>query len=123
MKLQLPILIGIALLVAVSLVLGSYLVIYHHDYEIDMEDMEIHFTDYKNGVLTITVSSNLKGEFLYRVTGEENEDGNYELTFHGGKQPSLAQNPGNSKAVFSVEIPAGYGKVVCGKTTLHSLTD
>ena len=123
MKMQLPILMGIALLLAVSLVLGAYLVIYNHDYEIEMDELEIHLKEYKNGVLTVTVSSTLEGQFLYSVSGDVNEDGNYELTFYGGKQSSLAQNPGNAKAVFAVEIPAGYGKVVCGNTTLHNLTD
>ncbi len=122
MKTQLPILIGIALLLAASLVMGSYLVIYHHDYAIEMEDLEIHSKEYQGGVLTITLSTTVDGEFLYRVTGEENEDGDFELTFHGGKQPSLAQKPGSKKATLTVEIPAGYGKVVCGRNTLYTIS-
>ena len=122
MKMQLPILIGISLLVMLSLVMGSYLVIYHHDYEIDMEDLEIHAKEYKGGVLTVTLSTTMEGEFVYRVTGDENEDGNFELTFHGGKQPSLSKTPGSQKVVLTVEIPKGYEKVVCGKTTLYTFS-
>lgn len=121
-EVRLQFLIGVSLLLAFSLVLGSYFVIYHHDYEIEMADLEVHSKDYKGGVLTVTVSTTLDGEFLYRVTGAENEDGNYELTFHGGKQPSLAQTPGDKKAVLTVEIPDGYEKVVCGKTTLYTFS-
>ena len=107
MKTQLPILIGIALLLAASLVMGSYLVIYHHDYAIEMEDLEIHSKEYQGGVLTITLSTTVDGEFLYRVTG---------------KQPSQAQKPGSKKATLTVEIPAGYGKVVCGRNTLYTIS-
>ncbi len=122
MKLRLDVVIGISLLLTVCLVIGSYLAIYHHSYEIDMDELEVVSKEYKNGVLTVRVSCDMKGEFLYRVKGSENADGDYELTFFGGKQPDLAQTPGKAQAVFTIEIPAGYTKIVCGKTTFHTIS-
>ena len=122
MKIQLPILIGISLLLAFSLVAGAYLVVYHHDYEVKYKELDIVSKQYEDGVLTITVASALDGEFLYSVEGAENEDGNYELTFLGGKQPALAQKPGKAEAVFRIPIPDGYEKVVCGTTTLYTIS-
>ena len=122
MKLQLPILIAISLLLTAALVMGSYLAVYHHAYEVDMDRLDILSKEYKDGKLTVSLTTTLAGEFLYDVEAAENDDGNFELTFLGGKQPSLAQKPGQKEAVFTVEIPKGYEKVVCGKTVLYTFS-
>lgn len=120
---RLPVIIAISLLLTLCLVMAAYLVIYHHSYEVEYEDLEIGETSYENGVLTVTVESSLEGEYLYRVIGAPNEKGEYELTFRGGKQPAKAQRSGEQSATFTIEIPKGYTKVVCGKSTLYTISE
>ncbi len=119
---RLPVLIAIVLLLSLCVVMASYLVIYNFSYELEYKEIDIEETSYENGVLTITLKASMEGEYLYRVIGAPNEKGEYELTFRGGKQPALAQTPGESLATFTVEIPAGYTKVVCDKSILHSIS-
>lgn len=120
---RLPILIVIALLLTLCVAMASYLIIYHHSYEIEYEELEIGATSYENGVLTITVNASMEGEYIYRVIGAPNDEGEFELTFRGGKQPALAQDPGEHIATFTVEIPSEYKKVVCGKATVYTVSD
>jgi len=120
---RLPVLIAISLLLTLCVVMASYLIIYHHSYEIAYEDLEIGETTYENGVLTVTVNASMEGEYLYRVIGAPNDKGEFELTFRGGKQAALAQKAGKNEATFTIEIPAGYKKVVCGKATVYTISD
>lgn len=119
---RLPILIAISLLLTLCLVMASYLVIYHHSYELEYADLEIGETTYENGILTVTVNASMEGEYLYRVIAAPNDEGEYELTFRGGKQAALAHTPGEASATFTVEIPDGYERVVCGESTIYTIT-
>ncbi len=119
---RLPVLIAMALLLTACVVMASYLLIYHVSYEIEYEDLEVTETQYADGVLTVTVKTETAGEYLYRVIGAPNEKGEFELTFRGGKQASLAQTPGENSATFEIEIPDEYKKIVCGKSTVYTIT-
>ncbi|MBE6578661.1 MAG: hypothetical protein E7651_02510 [Ruminococcaceae bacterium] len=120
---RLPILILISLLLTACVVMAAYLLIYHHSYELEYADLDIDETTYENGVLTVTVKSATAGEFLYRMIGAPNDKGEFELTFRGGKQGALAQTPGKYSATFTVEVPEEYKKVVCGKSTIYTISD
>ena len=118
---RLPILIVMALLLTASVVMASYLLIYHASYEIEYDDIEVTETQYADGVLTLKVKTEIPGEYLYRVIGAPNEKGEFELTFRGGKQGALAQTKGEDTAVFEIEIPDEYKKIVCGKSTVYTI--
>ncbi len=112
--------ICISLLLTGCVVMLSWLLIYHHSYSYKYSELDFEEFELENGTLTFHVKSELKGEYVYRVlTVSDGTD--LKLTLRGGKQASLAQTPGSSSATFSIELPEGTERVVCGTSTVYNV--
>lgn len=117
-----PLLVIVSLLLTVCIASVSYLCIYYDSYELEYGELDFESYDFDNGILTVRVRSAADGEYLYKVLAGSNENaGEWELTFRGGKQKALAQNPESVIAKFSIEIPAGTNRVVCGENTVYRI--
>lgn len=117
-----PLLVIVSLLLTACIASVSYLCIYYHSYELEYDELNFESYDFDNGILTVRVRAATDGEYLYKVLAGSNENaGEWELTFRGGKQQALAQNPESVIAKFTIEIPAGTTRVVCDGTTVYRI--
>ena len=114
-------LIVMALVLTACLSIAAWLAVYHMPQKLSYDELEFDGYEMNGDVLTIRVHAKLDGAYLYRVGMHENENGELELTFRGGKQPALAQTKNTSQAVFEITVPSDVRKVVCGTHTLYSV--
>lgn len=119
---QTALLVAAALLLTLCLSAASYFVCANHSYTIGYSDLQIDEYHLEGNTFTIKVSADLDGEYLYKVLATQNgEPGELELTFRGGKQPSLAQTPDKAEATFEIEVPAGTTRIVCDDMTVYTI--
>ena len=114
-------LIAMALILTVCLVTASWLAVYYMPQKLSYDELEFGEYEMNGDVLTVRVHAKLNGAYVYRVSMHENENGELELTFRGGKQQALAQTKNTSEAVFLITVPSDVRKVVCGTHTLYSV--
>lgn len=111
--------ISLAAALCIALLAGVYA--YHASYAYAYDDLTFDSFSLDGNRLTFYVNSNTDGEYVYRLLTSGPEDGKLSVTLRGGKQPSLAQTPGESVASFYIDLPEGTKKVVCGKTTIYTV--
>ena len=113
--------ICISLAAALCLALLSGVYAYNASYVYAYDDLTFDNFSLEGNRLTLQVHSKTDGEYVYRLFTSGLEDGKLSVTLRGGKQPSLAQTPGNGVAAFYIDLPEGTKKVVCGKTTIYTV--
>lgn len=111
--------ISLAAALCIALLAGVYA--YHASYAYAYADLSFESFSLDGNRLTFRVKSNTNGEYVYRLLTSGFEDGKLSVTLRGGKQPALAQTSGESYASFSIDLPEGTEKVVCGKTTIYTV--
>ncbi len=115
-------LIAAALLLTLCIAAASCFVCTNRSYTVGYDDLHITEHQFKGNLFTIKASSDLDGEYLYKVlVTQHGEPGELVLTFRGGKQPSRAQTPGKTDATFVIEVPAGTKRIVCDGTTVYTI--
>lgn len=111
--------ISLAVAICIALFAGVY--VYHSSYAYAYDDLDFGGFSLEGNRLTFQVNSKTDGEYVYRLLSSGPEDGKLSVTLRGGKQPDLAQTPGESVASFYIDLPEGTEKVVCGKTTIYTV--
>lgn len=112
---------GVSLLVALCVALLAGVIAYHASYTYESADLTFDDFSLDGNRLTFSVRSDAAGEYVYRVLPGNLEDGKFPVTVRGGKQSALAQTPGAEQAIFTIELPEGTQKVVCGKRTIYTV--
>lgn len=112
----------ISLLAALCIALLAGLYFYRASYTYAYDDLTFDSFTLEGNRLTFHVKSNLDGEYVYRLLNSDVVDGKLTVTVLGGKQASLAQTPGKDVAAFYIDLPEGTKKVVCGKTTIYTVS-
>lgn len=111
----------ISLLAALCIALLAGVYAYNASYSYEYADLTFDSFSLDGNRLTLHVKSNTDGEYVYRLITSDPEDGTLSVTVRGGKQPSLAQTPGEKVASFFIDLPEGTKKIVCGKTTIYTV--
>lgn len=111
--------ISLAAALCIALLAGAYA--YHASYAYAYDDLTFDSFSLEGNRLTFQVHSTMDGEYVYRLLYSGPEDGKLSVILRGGKQPALAQTPGESVASFYIDLPEGTKKVVCGKTTIYTV--
>ena len=116
-----PLLIAVALLLTACITAVSYFAFVSSSRSIGYADLSIEEHSYKNNTLTVKVSADEDGIYLYKVLASPNGEGELVLTFRGGKQPSKAQTPGKAVATFQIDVPAGITRITCDDMTFYTV--
>ena len=116
-----PLLIAVALALTALIAASSYFVCVFSSCEVGYADLSIKEHSYDNHTFTIEVSVDEDGMYLYKVLATQNSEGDLELTFRGGKQPSMAQTPNKAVATFQIDVPAGTQRIVCDGMTVYTI--
>ena len=111
----------ISLAAVLCIALLSGILAYNESYAYAYADLTFENFSLDGNRLTFRVHSTTDGEYVYKLLTSDVEDGKLSVTLLGGKQPSLAQTPGDSVACFYIDLPEGTEKVVCGKTTVYTV--
>ncbi|MCH5182547.1 MAG: hypothetical protein J1E00_00090 [Oscillospiraceae bacterium] len=111
--------ISFAVALCIALLAGVYA--YRETYVLTNDELSFESFSQNGNRLTIRVKSKTEGEYVYRLITSDLENGKLTVTLRGGKQSSLAQEPGRNVAEFEIELPEGTKKVVCGKTTIYTV--
>lgn len=112
----------VSLLLALCVALLAGFAAYHASHSYKYADLSFDSFSLDGNRLTFQVSAKTDGEYLYRLLTSDLEDGKLSITLRGGRQASLAQTPGSSVATFSIDLPEGTKKVVCGKSTVYTVS-
>ena len=113
----------ISLLLTLCVTLLAGFAAYHASHSYEYADLTFDAFSIDGNRLPFQVSSKTDGEYVYRVlTASVDEDGKLSVTVRGGRQASLAQTPGEMTAFFHIDLPEGTKKVVCGKSTIYSVS-
>lgn len=113
----------VSLLLALCVALLAGVAAYHASHSYAYADLLFEEFSVDGDLLSFRVSSKTDGEYIYRVlTASVDEDGKLSVTVRGGVQSSLAQTPGEKVAFFSIRLPEGTKKVVCGKSTVYTVS-
>lgn len=112
----------ISLLLALCVALLAGFAAYHASYSCKYADLIFDNFSMDGNRLTFQVHSKTDGEYIYRLSNAGLKDGKFAIIIRGGKQASLAQTPGTCVATFSIDLPEGTKKVVCGTSTVYTVS-
>lgn len=111
--------ICLSLLLVAALSLASYWVTAHHASSLSYDQLSFDHFEVGDGSIELRVLPKLDGMYLYSASVSQDGE-ELRLIIRGGKNGALAQTPNERTATFTVDVPQGVKRIVCGKSTVYT---